>query len=281
MKRLEIRTMSREQVDMAVDWAAAEGWNPGLHDAETFFGADPNGFFTGLVDGEPVSVISGVRYGESFGFIGLYIVKPKFRGQGHGIRVWNAALDYLRGRNIGLDGVPEQQSNYRKSGFRYAYRNIRFEGRGTGDYQTSVEIRELSTLPFDQINGYDRRFFPDDRSSFLRGWVAQPGSSGLGVVTNSTLMGYGVLRPCRLGYKIGPLFGDGPEVAEALLSALLASAERGAPVYFDVPEVNAMSVELAERHEMRVVFETARMYTKDAPALPMKDLYGVTTFELG
>jgi len=32
---------------------------------------------------------------------------------------------------------------------------------------------------------------------------------------------------------------------------------------------------------MRVAFETARMYTKETPPLPMDRLYGVTTFELG
>jgi hypothetical protein len=32
---------------------------------------------------------------------------------------------------------------------------------------------------------------------------------------------------------------------------------------------------------MKMVFETARMYTGEAPALPMERLYGVTSFELG
>ena len=31
---------------------------------------------------------------------------------------------------------------------------------------------------------------------------------------------------------------------------------------------------------MRVVFETARMYTQATPPLPIDSLYGVTTFEL-
>ena len=40
--------------------------------------------------------------------------------------IWNAAMDSLAGRNVGLDGVVAQQDNYRKSGFRLAYRNVRF-----------------------------------------------------------------------------------------------------------------------------------------------------------
>jgi hypothetical protein len=39
--------------------------------------------------------------------------------------------------------------------------------------------------------------------------------------------------------------------------------------------------ELANWHDMEVVFETARMYKGKCPELPLKRLYGVTSFELG
>jgi hypothetical protein len=42
--------MSRQELDLAVDWAAAEGWNPGLHDANCFYAIDPNGFLIGLLE---------------------------------------------------------------------------------------------------------------------------------------------------------------------------------------------------------------------------------------
>jgi hypothetical protein len=38
---------------------------------------------------------------------------------------------------------------------------------------------------------------------------------------------------------------------------------------------------LAERHGMSSVFETARMHTKDAPAIAIDRVFGVTSFELG
>ncbi|MCP4021344.1 MAG: GNAT family N-acetyltransferase, partial [Desulfobacteraceae bacterium] len=123
-----IRTMQRNEIDMAIEWAAQEGWNPGLGDANAFYAADPNGFFIGLLKGEPVATLSAVKYGDNFGFIGFYIVKPEFRAKGLGIRIWNTGMDYLNGRNIGLDGVIEQQNNYKQSGFSLAYSNIRFEG---------------------------------------------------------------------------------------------------------------------------------------------------------
>ncbi|MCI5125057.1 MAG: GNAT family N-acetyltransferase [Candidatus Electrothrix sp. AR5] len=74
--------MTRKEVDVAVEWAAQEGWNPGIHDADCYFTADPNGFLIGLLDDEPIATISAINY--SFGFIGFYIVKPEHRGTGYG-----------------------------------------------------------------------------------------------------------------------------------------------------------------------------------------------------
>jgi len=124
-RRLEIREMIRRELDLACDWAAVEGWNPGLYDAECFYRTDPHGFFIGLLDGEPIGSISAVAYGKSYGFLGFYIVKPDYRGQGFGIQLWNAGMERLQGRNIGLDGVVAQQDNYKKSGFTLAYRSVR------------------------------------------------------------------------------------------------------------------------------------------------------------
>ena len=41
LMHLQIRSMKPEEIDLALDWAAAEGWNPGLHDAVPFRAADP------------------------------------------------------------------------------------------------------------------------------------------------------------------------------------------------------------------------------------------------
>ena len=279
--RFTIRTMTRKEVEIAVEWAAQEGWNPGLHDAACYFTADPAGFFIGLLGDEAVATLSAVRYGESFGFMGFYIVKPEHRGRGYGIRIGNAGLDHLQGRSIGLDGVVAQQENYKKSGFEPAYRNIRYEGVGGGELPEPSEIVELSALPFQAVRAYDKPFFPADRSRFLRAWVNQPDARALGIVRKGELAGYGVLRPCRRGCKIGPLFADGPEPAESLFLALKSKVDPAEPVFLDTPEVNRAAVALAERHRMKVVFETARMYRGEAPRMPLDRIFGVTSFEVG
>jgi len=276
-----LRTMSRPEIDIAVDWAAAEGWNPGWHDADCFHAADAAGFLVGLLDGEPVATISVVKYGESFGFLGFYIVSPAHRGKGYGLAIWNAGLEYLRGRTIGLDGVVAQQDNYRKSGFALAYRNIRHSGKAAADGAAHASVMPLSTWPLEHVIAYDEPFFPQQRRQFLECWIRQPESTALGVEENGRLAGYGVIRACRSGFKIGPLFADTPAYAERLFHALRSRVPRDAPIFLDTPETNREAVALAERHGMTPVFETARMYAGPAPKLPLQRLFGVTTFELG
>lgn len=112
---LHIRFMKKHELAHGIEWAAHEGWNPRLNDSETFFETDPQGFLLAEIDQEPVGMISCVRYGLDFGFIGFFIVTSAFRGRGHGLALWQAAVAQLGGRLIGLDGVVAQQANYRKA----------------------------------------------------------------------------------------------------------------------------------------------------------------------
>ena len=65
---------------------------------------------------------------DRFAFLGFYIVRPELRGRGFGLRLWQAGLAHAGSRAVGLDGVVAQQDNYRKSGFKLAYRSIRYGG---------------------------------------------------------------------------------------------------------------------------------------------------------
>lgn len=276
-----IRPMGRDEVDVAVEWAAREGWNPGLHDAACFYAADPAGFLGGFLNGTLVGTVSMVKYGADFAFGGFYIVDPAYRSHGYGAALVEAALAAADGRTIGQDGVVAQQDNYREIGFATAYRNIRYEGKGGGVTPAGAEIVALSMRPFAEVEAYDRPCFPAPRTAFLEAWIAQPAGQALGIVRDGALAGYGVVRPCRVGHKIGPLFAGTPADAEALFQALAAGIGSEEPVFLDTPEVNPEAVALAERHGMTPVFETARMYKGPAPELPLERIFGVTSFELG
>jgi GNAT superfamily N-acetyltransferase len=276
---MRIHTMSRADLALALDWAAEEGWNPGLNDAACFLAADPGGFLIGSVDGEPVGCISVVRYGASFGFLGFYIVRPGWRGRGYGYRLWQAGMDRLAGRTVGLDGVVAQQENYRRSGFELAHRNVRFGGVLQLEQPEDPRLVRIAGNIIGATMAYDAAFFPDRRERFLECWLQPPGHEGLALVADGRVQGYGVIRACRSGYKIGPLFAD--DLGADLLFRALAVHANGAAVYLDCPEPNPLALALAHRYGLSPAFETARMYRGTAPDLPLARIYGITTFELG
>jgi GNAT superfamily N-acetyltransferase len=279
--RLVIAESNAADIELFADWAAAEGWNPGLGDAAAFHATDPGGFLLGRLDGEPVASISLVRYDDRYAFLGFYIVRPEFRGRGLGLRIWNEAIGRAGDRVVGLDGVVAQQPSYAKSGFRLARRNVRYEGlAGAGSVPSDAVVVPLTELPFDRLAAYDDAVFPVSRPAFLREWLAMPGIAAFGAVDAGRLAGYGVVRPCRAGSKIGPLFADDASLAALLFEALRAVARPG-PLFIDVPDPNAAGVALVTSRGFTPMFETARMYRGDAPAEPVERIFGVTTFELG
>ena len=283
-----IRTMERADIDVAIDWATREGWNPGLLDAEAFHAADPDGFLIAEDERrEPLACISAVRYGDRLGFVGFYIVRPDRRGEGLGLTIWRAGMARLAGRLVGLDGVVAQQLAYRRSGFRRAWRNLRYgvhEPLPVPVPAGAATVVDAASLPIARLVAYDAAMAAGPRGAFLRAWLTLPGHVALAATRgggdNATIAGLGVARPCRQGTKIGPLFAADEATARALFVAL-AERSPARPLFLDVPEPNAEAVALARAAGMEPTFETARMYIGAPPAIPLPRVFGITTFELG
>ncbi len=281
---IEIGPMTADEVATTIDWAAAEGWNPGLADAGCFRSADPDGFLAARLAGRLVGSISLVGYGSGFGFLGLYIVVPELRGRGIGTQLWSAAMDRQGDRIVGLDGVVAMQDSYARSGFRLAHRNVRYGGPPV-ELVTAMpdSVSVLGADDLEIVSAYDEPCFGGPRGSFLAAWLAQPHALTVGVRAGAGLAGYGTARPCRDGWKVGPLFADEPELARALLARLLrhVRAAGGSAVFWDVPQTQTEAVELAGELALEPRFETARMYAGGDPDLPLDRVFGITSFELG
>ena len=275
---LKINKMSFEDMSFAISSANSEGWNPGLFDADCFYHADPNGFLMAKIESNTVGCISAVAYNDNYGFIGFFLVDPKYRGQWHGIRLGKVALEYLGDRNVGLDGVLEKQVAYQNFGFNYAYKNIRFEGKAKS--KKSLAALPIANVDFNKLLEYDRKIFLFPRTEFLRRWIAQVDSVGYYLENKDHLLGYGILRKCVTGYRVGPLFADNEAIAIEILEALTSNIS-GEVYYLDIPEPNTEALKVAEQYNMQKVFETARMYTKEIPNVPLHKVFGITSFELG
>lgn len=280
---LSIAPMRPDEVQTLEDWAAAEGWNPGLADLAIAHAVDPDSFVALRQGGEMVGGGSIFSHGGVFGFMGLFIVRADLRGGKLGTTLWHQRLTLLRqrlapGAPIGMDGVFAMVPFYEKGGFKLAHRDLRFEGTAHG--RMDPDAHSYPEISFAEIDAFDRRFFPAPRSAFLVRWLEQPGAHVLGIRVNDMLAGYGVARPCRQGFKLGPVFADSPAIAERLIGSLMAKIE-GEKVALDVPEPNEAGLRLAQQFGLFQSFGCARMYHGPAPDLPLDGIFGVTSFEFG
>lgn len=279
-----IDTMTKKELnDIGIMAAKEEGWNPGLHDADCFYAQDPHGYFVGRLNGQAIGCCAGVIYDDNFAFFGLYRVAKAFRHQHYGMAMTQHRLKYVGDRNIGLDGVVDMCDKYANIGFRKAHLNIRYQGQikpNTILPTLSSNISPITQADSIQINQYDRRYFPAPRPKFLECWLHPQEGIALVYKSEGEILGYGAIRRCFTGYKIGPLFAEHPDVAEQLFLALVAETQ-GDIFYLDIPEPNTAALELVSHHQMQACFKTIRMYTREEPKINLDHIFGFTTFEIG
>lgn len=263
-------------------WAEAEGWNPGLSDVAVAWAWQPQSFIALRRAGELVGGGSIVRHSPHHGFMGLFIVKPEFRGTGLGRELWFARRDLLLDRlsesaTIGMDGVLDLVPFYHQGGFRKAWQDIRFEGVAQGEFNARViDDRPKASI----LDAFDQEHFPAPRSEFLDRWLSAPGVMSASIFDKGTLVGFGALRPCTRGYKFGPVHARDASIAHALIEHLQHRVS-GAFVQIDVPDLNRSGIRLAESFGFESVFACARMYFGPKPDLPIGQIFGVTSFEFG
>ncbi|MCB9246215.1 MAG: GNAT family N-acetyltransferase [Flavobacteriales bacterium] len=284
INELDFRRLDLNSVRILVQWAADEGWNPGIRDAELFWNADPEGFYGFYREEELIAGGSIVSYGALFGFMGLFIVKPEYRGAGIGRELWYQRRNKLLRRlkpdaSIGMDGVVVMQEFYHQGGFELVFRDERYERTGES-LSVDARVRIMQASDRNSILNMDRMCFGYDRSDFIIPWLAPENGPTFCYFNGEELLGFAHLRPCLQGYKIGPLFAENYHVAEALYRSCLNSVP-GEPVYLDIPVVNESAVQLVSSYKARYVFECGRMYYGTPPPLPTAKIFGITSFELG
>lgn len=276
MTGVRFRNATEGDLRLVLSWAAAEGWNPGQDDAAAFFASDPGGFFLAEAEAAPVAAISVVNHTDSFAFLGLYLCLPECRGKGIGYGLWQHALAHAGGRVVGLDGVPDQQQNYRKSGFTSAGETYRFEGRIPA--QADRDLRVASGDDLDLIRGRESRANGYAKPAFLTAWATNTGNRQTFVLGHAP-RAFATIRHCGCGAKIGPLVAGTLRDAEILLQAI-AAAFPAKPFIIDVPDDQTELTALCQGWGLQATFNTARMYRGPAPA-PGPGIRSIATMELG
>ena len=303
-KHLSIRVTktATEFEDFATKAMVEENWRPGLKDVFFFyFACDPTCGFVGEVNGKPVGCVTLTKYGDTFGFIGCYIVSKEYRGKGYGKAIFDAALSSVKlSRLLGLAALSHLEKMYQKTGFESVFYGTRFDLH----LPTAVEclsdilldsllsIKCLEEVDWKTLLAYDSQVFGFPRHAFLSKWLCAQGSHTRVAVSNEgSVVGYVVVRPTFIkqdGFKIGPLFADSEPIAEMLLKTVFKSVffqqgEQQQPVpVFCIDTFSEKGKQLALRLQGKIVFNLAYMTTKGVVPMACFDKwFGATAIEIG
>ena len=270
--------MNLNDLRMVLEWARDEGWNPGIEDASAFIAADPKGFFLAEVKGDIVAAISVVNHDANNAFLGLFICRPEFRGLGFGKALWDEAMLHAGGRSVMLEGVPEQQGKYAKSGFVSIGKTVRYCGVIPGG---DVGGPTLSDEGIDRLIKVDEFSNGYPRAAYLSQWFKPtPSRKTILLGTDPDRVAYATFRKCAEGVKVGPFQAFDRDQATALLRSrpFVSGSEI---TFIDIPEKSKALTDLVVEMGFKPVFETAKM-VKGSPAMTQFPPYSaVASLELG
>jgi len=288
---LQIRALTKADLPLVTAWARAEQFAPGRGDVAIYRHTDRQGIWVGCLDGRPIGCIAGVRYNAEYGFIGLFLVQPEFRGQGYGRQLWAHALAHLEGIScIGIEAAMDRIADYASWGFVAASPTRRWQRiveerapvKDTG--ADGLTLVEGPAIPDAAVQAYDAEREPSPRPHFLADWLHHPAGTVLALIDAAGgCHGFGRIRPCLLqrgeGWRIGPLLADTPALAAQLLEALME--RHPGVVLIDAPGANPQAAPLLQQLGFAVVGESLRMVRGVLPPVPLNDVYGLACLELG
>ena len=291
----QIRPVNSNEIPLLTNWAREEGFAPGIGDVDIYRNTDSQGIWVGCLNDHPIGCIAGIKYNSDYGFIGLFIVKEEYRGQGYGLKLWKHALNYLsQVPLIGLEAAANRIEDYGKWGFEISSVTTRWQWESSPEFLVARLYSDNHLADFNIIEGrkvssenvqlYDACKENSPRPHFLSDWLFhKEGNLSVLVDKNNLCHGFGRIRPCLLqggqGWRIGPLLADTPPLAEFILRNLVA--RHTGTVLIDTPGKNAYSRYLLESLGFKEISKTYRMYRGKQIDVSMNQVYGLACLELG
>eukprot|EP00455_Lapot_gusevi_P008793 TRINITY_DN1387_c0_g1_i2.p1 TRINITY_DN1387_c0_g1~~TRINITY_DN1387_c0_g1_i2.p1 ORF type:complete len:309 (+),score=57.51 TRINITY_DN1387_c0_g1_i2:61-987(+) len=233
-EKYEVRNATPEEVKTIHHaWAAGQGWNPGNGDIELEMKIDSNAFFVGVLNGEVIGCISVYNWNDQYSFLGTYIVKSEYRGQGYGLKLWNQAIEHAGDRTTVLEAVVHRTSTYARSGFHVTHPSHLYQ-QSLHNLLSTLRTQEKAAsnvvpIPADiqLVPAFNRLFHGGFGVEAPQGvWQsmcdAASGRVGYCMMQGEECTGLIFARPAAQGWRLGPWLAQSQEIAQALISTIIS-----------------------------------------------------------
>ncbi len=189
---------------------------------------------------------------EQSAFVTTFITKPELRGQGIGMKVWDACKKAVAGKNILINAAPDREKMYNRLGFvvsknRMAIVDYVFLFK-KADTLREVQVDKSVVLDycqslFDGICAYDKGIQPIERAAFLKNHIEKSDKVKV-TLRNGKVAGYVCLRKGYKGFMIMPLYANTTEIARQLLKEIVAGVSDNETLKIGIPNGNKEAEDL-------------------------------------
>jgi GNAT superfamily N-acetyltransferase len=220
-----VKQMSLEDVQFAVQITDTMNWNLTEKDFEFMMSLEPEGCFVLLYDLERVGIATTVSFGK-VGWIGNVVVNDKYRRKGAGSTLLRHAINYLKSKmvdTVGLYSYKEAVNFYTRLGFRRELEYTVLKGKALSLPSGEANIKSLGENDVQKIIDFDSLYFGASREKLLKKIASIKGNLCCYCSENGEIFGYVMAKIYDHYAEIGPLVckRERGDVAEALLKRVL------------------------------------------------------------
>jgi GNAT superfamily N-acetyltransferase len=282
-----IRPLTKEDIDDCFALSTQAGWNQLPNDWRRLLWLWPAQCLGAELNRRIIATGTLATYASDngpVGWIGMILVDEAHRGRGVGTAIARAVIDLadrLGVRQLGLDASAQGQPIYAGLGFIPSTRSNRWSGGALIDEQRYWQPEKPN---WRRLADFDRRASGVDREPLLRDIEADTEMLLACTGDESELRGYGMLRPGRTAWDIGPVVAEDQEAASDVLNQLIGNPNQPArdSAIIDVIEASPMEPILRDRGFV-IARQLTRMCKPASPHPPIAgpNIYAAAGFELG
>lgn len=269
-------------------------WNVGKNDIFIFIKSEQVHFYLikkTFKTGEERTIGSiSVFDNEKFAMIGSFIVEAELRGQGIGQHIFSNILK-IHNINFGtLLSEPGREAFYERNGFHDVNKPFcKFSHKVEKMDTLNLTLDKIDISYIDKLIEFDKKHTGIDRKSLLQNMVAEPENvTYITLNDESTITGYGILRPLQNGYRVSIYalsFENFREIFGRIINHLSSSikSQKAVSVFIDCPvakEAKLLSQGFSEEGQYALMFKN-NMDKKLPLGLSGEYTWGILTEECG